>query len=76
VTDTNKTNGWNEWAKKVLSDLEEQKKDIGKLYEAITETKIEIAILKTKAIFYGTVGGIIGTVIAALIINFITRGIR
>ena len=74
MVDENKTNGWNEWAKKVLSDIEEQKKDIGKLYESITETRIEIAILKTKAIFYGSVGGIIGTIIAALIIHLITRG--
>ena len=33
--DVKKTNGWNEWAKKVLADNEEAKKDIGLLYDKI-----------------------------------------
>lgn len=73
MTEEKKLNGWNEWAKKVLSDIEDQKRDIGKLFDIITELKVEIAILKTKAFFYGAIGGVIGTIIAGLIIYAITR---
>ena len=74
MTEEKKLNGWNEWAKKVLSDLEECKTDIGKLFDAITDLKVEIAILKTKSFFYGSIGGIIGTIIAGLVIFAITKG--
>jgi len=37
-----KTNGWNEWAKKVLSDIEAAKEDISELYSKNTALNLEL----------------------------------
>jgi len=85
MTDETK-NGWNEWAKKVLFDIErldKEHKDVcdrldksyKDIHEAINLLRIEIAVLKTRAGMYGAIwGAIVGlvtTVIAAAIIKHI-----
>lgn len=60
MTDDHGGSGWNEWAKKVLADIERldgvnrnlaEKIDLSnqKLMAEITLLKVEIAVLKTKA---------------------------
>lgn len=78
--------GWNEWARRVLGDIErldrEQKniyasvdKSYKDLQEAINLLRIEIAVIKTRAGMYGAIWGavvgLITTVIAAAIIKHI-----
>jgi hypothetical protein len=72
-------NGWNEWEKKVLSDLQRltdgQEKTNDKLDDFITddfskfraEVRTEIALLKMKAGVWGAAAGVIPTVAAILL---------
>jgi hypothetical protein len=80
---TNSANGWNEWAKRVLHDIERAEENIGELYgkindaksdcdRKINDIKIEMAILKTKVALIGTGCGIA----AAVAIEVITRLVR
>lgn len=86
MVDEHKSNGWNEWAKKVLGDIERLEKRQLENISAIENAKleftiamnkllVEIAILKTQAAFIGGVWGavvaIVVSVISALIIHLI-----
>lgn len=81
-----KGSGWNEWANKVLFDIErldKEHKDVCNqldksykdLQESINLLRIEIAVIKTRAGMYGAIwGAVVGlvtTVIAAVIIKHI-----
>lgn len=67
MTSDNK-NGWNEWSNKVLGDLKDLKQLYKELANDITELKIQLAIIKTKAAIYGALGGtIVGAAMTALI---------
>lgn len=79
----NAANGWNEWAKRVLHDIERAEENISELYgkindaksdcdRKINDIKIEMAILKTKVALIGTGCGIA----AAVAIEVITRLVR
>lgn len=85
MTDETK-NGWNEWAKKVLTDIERLDKEQESIYnrvdksyrelqESINLLRIEIAVIKTRAGMYGAIwGAVVGlvtTIIAAAIIKHI-----
>ncbi len=85
MTDETK-NGWNEWAKKVLFDIERIDKEQESIYnrvdksyrelqDSINSLRVEIAVIKTKAGIYGAIwGAIVGmitTIIAAAIIKHI-----
>ena len=80
---TNSANGWNEWAKRVLHDIERAEENISELYgkindaksdcdRKINDIKVEMAILKTKVALIGTGCGIA----AAVAIEVITRLVR
>lgn len=79
----NAVNGWNEWAQRVLHDIERHEDNISELYgkvsdaksdcdRKINDIKIELAVIKTKVALIGTGCGIA----AALAIEVITRLIK
>ena len=89
IDDLKPVNGWNEWAHRVLGDIEKCERKIGEIFNAIDDVKkqsakdlqaiaVEIAILKTKASFAGGVWGaivsIVVSVIAAIIVINMKRG--
>jgi len=61
-------NGWTQWSKHVLLKLGELEKNMSKIYEAITELKVEIAMLKVKSGVWGLLGGLIPAAIAIIYI--------
>ena len=70
-----KVNGWNEWAHRVLGDIEridDAQKDI---WEDINNLTVEIAILKTKAAMiggiWGAIVGIVSSILVAAIIHLL-----
>lgn len=76
-------NGWNEWSKFVLKELERQSDCIDEVNKSIArlthdmnkrfeEVNIEIATLKVKAGLWGALGGAI-PVALGLLIMFIKR---
>jgi hypothetical protein len=80
MADDKTANGWNEWAKRVLHDIERSEANINELYgkindakadcdRKINEIRVEMAVLKTKVALIGTGCGIV----AALAIELITR---
>jgi len=65
-------NGWNEWAHRVLGDIERLDEKEDKMQTQINQLAIEIAILKTKAAMIGgfwgaLVGGIVSIVVAVFL---------
>jgi len=72
VSDDRKLNGWNEWAHRVLGDIERLDEKEDKMQTQINQLTIEIAILKTKAAMIGgfwgaLVGGIVSIVVAVFL---------
>lgn len=72
MTSDNK-NGWNEWSNKVLGDLEELKQLYKEITNDITELKIQLAIIKTKAALYGAISGTVVGVVLTALIRFIVK---
>lgn len=62
-----KTNGWNEWAHRVLGDLERLEDGQKELITRLNSICIEIAILKTKAALIGSVWGAIVAIIVSVV---------
>lgn len=52
-------NGWGEWKRRVLFQLEEQGKEIHSMREQITELKMELTKLQIKAGVWGAVAGLL-----------------
>lgn len=82
--DLKPANGWNEWAHRVLGDLERLEKKQGEVFTAIDCVKrelaieiqqmaIEIAVLKTKASFAGGVWGAIVAGVVSLTVALILK---
>ena len=65
-------NGWEEWRNHVLIELEKNSSQHEKIFEAIKETRTEIATLKVKSGVWGAVAGLIPVGIGLLI--FLFRG--
>lgn len=55
-------NGWTEWSKHVITELERQDGIQEMLRADINTLKIEIAQIKTKIAVYSAVGGILGSI--------------
>jgi len=60
-------NGWNEWSKFVLKELERLNSCYDKLDEKASEIQTEIAMLKVKSGIWGAIGGIASIAIVLLI---------
>lgn len=68
-------NGWTEWRKHVLLEIERINSNLEKLSEKHTEACIEIAKLKVYAAIWGAIGGgIVASVVTAVVAIFLTRG--
>lgn len=77
-------NGWNEWSKHVLAELERLNvcyeqlnekfdKKIGEVYDRINQLHTEVAMLKVKSGIWGLLAGAIPVAIA-LIIYYLRQG--
>lgn len=71
-TPTPRLNGWNEWSRYVLKTLESVDKRLGDIQKDITDSKMEIERLKTRAQIWG---GIMGFGASAAIM-LLVQGIR
>jgi hypothetical protein len=79
-----KTNGWNEWAHRVLGDIERIEKQQENIFKLIGQVKddiskdikdisVEIAVLKTKAAFIGGVWGAVSGIFFAIVTAVILK---
>jgi len=70
---TEQKDGWNEWAKRVLGDIERLEVSIDKILIEITNLRVDIAVLKTKSAiagaFWGALVSLIVSIIAAIIVK-------
>lgn len=62
------TNGWSEYQKTVMHQLEELDADIKALDEKVTLLRIDVAQLKIKAGIWGAVAGMIPGIISAVLL--------
>lgn len=62
-----KTNGWNEWSKHVLLELERLNTCYSDISKEMNELKIEIASFKIEKKFYAGMWGLIGGIVPVLI---------
>lgn len=65
------TNGWSEWRKHVLLEIERINKNLEKLSEKHTAVCLEVAKLKVYAAIWGAIGG---AVITALVLLAASEG--
>ena len=62
-----KVNGWNEWAHRVLGDIEKIEKNQKEIFDSLTKLAIDIAVLKTKAAMIGGIWGAVVSIIVSVI---------
>ena len=63
----NHTNGWTEYSKLVLSQLEEHGDVLKDINRELTNMRVEIGMLKVKSGVWGVIGGVIPVTIAIII---------
>jgi len=64
---TNNLNGWNEWGKHVLRELERLDSNIDKINVRLIGIEKNIAGLKIKARMWGALGGAVPVALAILV---------
>lgn len=69
----NHNNGWNEWSRHVLAELERLNGCYSEIDKALQKIHVEIAMLKVKSGMWGAIGGSI-PVIVALIFWYLSNG--
>lgn len=67
VPDQWQGNGWTQYQKLVLAELERHSEQLDRLSKQITHLDIELAMLKVKAGAWGLIGGLIPVAIAIMI---------
>jgi hypothetical protein len=72
-SEKNRINGWNEWSKYVLKELERLNKCFEAIDKKVDDLLIEHTILKVKAGLWGALSGGITTLIA-IVIWYFTKG--
>ena len=65
-------NDWNVYSKMVLHELERLNTGVEKLEEGQKQIEKDIIKLQAKASLWGSLGGVIATLITSLIIQFVT----
>lgn len=60
-------NGWGEWSKHVLKELERLNKEINKIDQRVSNLEVEVAKLQVKASIWGGVTGLVTTLIALVL---------
>lgn len=63
------TNGWNEYKKLVLSDMQDNKVFRKEIRDMLTSMREDISALKVKATVAGGIAGIVGTGIVTMILS-------
>jgi len=61
-----KDNGWNEWSRHVLKELDRLNGCQGKIEKDIKKISVDIATLKVKAGVWGAIAGLIPSVLALI----------
>ena len=74
MDDKKLNNGWNEWSRRVLGDIERIDKKVDDLVTQINKLAIEIAVLKTKAAMIAGVWGAVLGIAASVITSFLLKG--
>lgn len=69
MIDEKLTDGWNEWAHRVLGDIERLESKQNEIFDMVSHIRIELAILKTKAAVFGSICGFC----SALIVTFVAK---
>jgi hypothetical protein len=64
-------NGWAEYKRLVLKQLEDLTHEIEKLNERVDTLITDVVILKTKAWLFGVLGGVAVTTIFQLLLKFV-----
>lgn len=64
-----KPNGWDEYKKLILHEIQDNSKQIEKLTDLMNSMKSDIAALKVKAAVAGGIAGMVGTGIVTAIIT-------
>jgi hypothetical protein len=70
------TNGWNEWAHRVLGDLERLEDQQKEIFNTLKCIAVDIAVLKTKAALIGGVWGAVVSAVISIVVMFIFKGIK
>jgi hypothetical protein len=70
----NVTGGWGSWSRHVLAQIEANHEDHAEFRKTITNIRLDINSLKTKAAIVGAIAGLVMSVIGGTLVYFITRG--
>ena len=62
------TNGWTEWGKHVLLELERNEQTHAKMMAKLDQIQEQVTMLKIKGAVWGALGGIVSAVIVALVL--------
>lgn len=65
------TNGWSEWGKHVLKELQRQEECDADQWKEIRAIQVDIATIKAKAFGWGSLAGLITGIIASLLATMI-----
>ena len=68
MPENQRANGWNEWSRYVLKELESLNDKYERLDAKLDETKLEVVQLQTKAGAWGAILGALGGGLISLII--------
>lgn len=69
-------NGWGEWRRHVLIEMEQHRKALEKIHADFSDVKTEIALLKLKSSLWGAVGAGLVVILTALIYALISYGTK
>lgn len=71
-----KQDGWNEWAKRVLGDIERIDNKLESIINNVASLRIEIAVLKAKAAMLGVIWGAVVSIIVSVVTAFLLKSIK
>jgi hypothetical protein len=52
-------NGWNEYQKLVLAELKRLDKSLSDLHDEVSELRVSVEVLRTRAVTWGALGGFV-----------------
>jgi len=69
----NEPNGWNEWSRHVLKELERLNAELVAVRQELTELKMRFTAAEVKLALYGTLGGTIAGTAIAIVGGLLTK---